>query len=50
MIELRCQNKISEVQMEMERMKLEHMREVERVKIECEMSVKEIKNLHEQEK
>ena len=47
MIELRCQNRISELQTEMERLRLDHMREVEKVKAECEICLKEISSLHE---
>jgi hypothetical protein len=36
MLELKWQSKLSEQLMETERLKLEHMREVDRVRQECE--------------
>ena len=36
--------------MNTERLKLEHMREMDRVRQECEQSIKEVKSMHEQEK
>ncbi len=44
MIELKCQNRIKEVMMEIDRLKLEQMREVERVKIEYELQMKDVKS------
>jgi|LauGreDrversion4_2_1035121.scaffolds.fasta_scaffold19902_3 hypothetical protein len=44
MIELRCQNRIKEVMMEIDRLKLEQMREVERVKIEYELHMKDVRS------
>jgi hypothetical protein len=50
MIELKYSSKINEMQMEMEKNKLEHMVEVERIKSEYENSMKDLRLMHEQEK
>jgi hypothetical protein len=47
MIELKCQTRISESQMELEKLKLGHMREVEKIKHSCENAIQEVRMLHE---
>ena len=50
MFELRTQNRMSETLMDMERAKLDHMREIEKIKTEYETTFKELRIIHEQEK
>ena len=45
-MELQNQTKANELQMEIERMKLEHQREIEKVKSSYEHNLKEINYLH----
>lgn len=47
MIELKCQTRISESQMELEKLKLGHMREVEKIKHSYENAIQEVRMLHE---
>ena len=50
MAEMRFQNKITEMQSEMDKIRLSHMIEVEKIKSEYENSLKDLKLFHEQEK
>lgn len=46
-MEFKNQSVINGLQMEVERLKLEHQRQVEKLKSDCEASLKEIRYLHD---
>ena len=50
MAEMRYQNKVTELQSEMDKVRLAHMIETEKIKSDYENSLKDLKLLHEQEK
>lgn len=50
MAEMRYQSKVTEMQSEMDKVRLAHMIDVEKIKSEYENSLKDLKLLHEQEK
>lgn len=49
-IEMKWQSRLAEQQMDTERLKLDHMREMDRIRQECEGQIKEVRSLYEQEK
>lgn len=50
MTDMRYQSKITEMQSEVDKIKLGHMVEIEKIKSEYENSLKDLRLMHEQEK
>ena len=48
--DMRYQNKVTELQSDMDKVRLGHMIETEKIKSDYENSLKDLKLLHEQEK